>query len=190
MQQWTDTFNVIANLATVLGGAFLSAVVIYMLVNVRKIAESIKSIIERLESVLAPKTGIEGFLNMCAQVVECDPDGMCVVADKTDEIVMVNRRFEEMTGYHRSEVVGQPVEIMLPDKYKAIHPSHRESYLLSPSNRPMRGLSFRHKRGREVPAGIWLGHFYDPNDGYTIVKMRTPNSDWQRESADIPRMHE
>jgi PAS domain S-box-containing protein len=99
------------------------------------------------------------------------------VADKDGEIVMVNRRFEEMSGYHRSELVGQAVEIMVPDRYKGIHPSHRESYLVSSSNRPMRGLSFRHKRGREIAAGIWLGHFSDPNDGYTIVKMRATDEE-------------
>lgn len=181
--QSLDAFNVAANIATFVGGAIGGAVVIYVLIQVRRIAE-------RLEQVIAPKTGIEGFLNMCGQVVESDPDGMCVVADKTDEIVMVNRRFEEMTGYHRSEVVGQPVEIMLPDQYKAAHPGHRERYKLNPSNRPMRGLSFRHKRGRAVPAGIWLGHFYDPNDGYTIVKMRTPDEDWHKSSGETARLSE
>lgn len=174
-----DIFNVIANTATVFG----VIVALYVLVQVRRIAQ-------RLESVLAPKTGIEGFLNLCAQVIEADPDGTCVVADKTGEIVMVNRRFEEMTGYHRSEVVGQPVEIMLPDQYKGVHPGHREDYLTTPSNRPMRGLSFRHKRGREVAAGIWLGHFNDPNDGYTIVKMRAENGDWQQRSGEMTTMHE
>lgn len=175
-----DTFNAITNTVTLIGGALLSALIIYVLINVRRI-------VERLESVLAPKVGIEGFLNMCAQVVESDPDGTCVVSDKTDEIVMVNRRFEEMTGYHRSEVVGQLVEIMLPEQYRSIHPSHRETYLLNPTNRPMRGLSFRHKRGREISAGIWLGHFNDPNDGYTIVKMRATEGEWHK-SGEMSRM--
>ena len=179
--QSLDAFNVAANIATFVGGGLGGAVVIYVLIQVRRIAE-------RLEQFLAPKTGIEGFLNLCGQVVEFDPDGVCVVSDESGEIVMVNRRFEEMTGYHRSEVVGQKVEIMLPEEYRPMHPAHREKYLLSPSNRPMRGLSFRHKRGPAVPAGIWLGHFSDPNDGYTIVKMRTPDDDWRKSSGETARM--
>ena len=166
-----DSFNAVTNVVTLIGGALLSGLIIFILINVRRIAE-------RLEQVIAPKTGIEGFLNLCAQVVECDPDGTCIVSDMTDEIVMVNQRFEQMTGYHRSEVVGKPIEIMLPERYRAIHPSHREMYKLNPSNRPMRGLPFRHKIGKEIPVGIWLGHFNDPNDGYTIVKMRAADSDW------------
>lgn len=174
-----ELFNVIANFATVVG----MVVAIYVVLKVRRIAE-------RLEQFLAPKTGIEGFLNMCGQVVEFDPDGVCVVADRTDEIVMVNRRFEEMTGYHRSEVVGQKVEIMVPEQHRPMHPAHRERYLLSPSNRPMRGLSFQHKRGPEIAAGIWLGHFTDSTGGYTIVKMRTPDGDWHKSSGEMARMSE
>lgn len=175
-QPLIEMFNVVANSATVFG----VVVALYVLVQIRRISQ-------RLELVIAPKTGIEGFLNMCAQVVECDPDGTCVVADKNGEIVMVNRRFEEMSGYHRSELVGQAVEIMVPDRYKAIHPQHRENYLTSSSNRPMLGLSFKHKRGREIEAGIWLGHFADPNDGYTIVKMRASDGEAHK-SSDVHRV--
>jgi PAS domain S-box-containing protein len=172
----TSTFNVIANSVMILGGG----VIIYGIFQIRKLIMQNREMSERLEQFLAPKVGIEGFLNMCAQVVEADPDGLCVVSDKTGEIIMVNRRFEEMSGYHRSEVVGRMVEIMLPDQYKAIHPNHREFYLESSSNRPMRGLSYRHKRGKEIPAEIWLGHFFDPNDGYTITKMRSADGNLQK----------
>lgn len=178
-----DTFNAITNVVTLIGGAAVSVLVIYILVQVWRINE-------RLESALAPKGGIENHLQMCAQVVEADPDGTCIVSDTTDEIVMVNRRFEEMTGYHRSEVVGQLIEIVVPERYRAIHPSHREMYKLNPTNRPMRGLPFRHKRGREIPVGIWLGHFNDPSDGYTIVKMRAAESDWRRTSGQMEQIPE
>lgn len=161
MTQWfVELFNVIANGATVAG----IVVALYVLVRVRRISE-------RLEQVIAPKAGIEGLLALCAQVVESDPDGTCVVSDN-GEIVLVNKRLEELTGYHRSELVGRPVEILVPDRAKADHPNYREGYLTSSSNRPMRGLTFRHKRGREIAAGIWLGHFTDQTGGYTIAKMR------------------
>lgn len=173
-----DTFNAITNAVTLIGGALVSALVIYILVQVWRINE-------RLESVLAPKTGIEGFLNMCAQVVESDPDGTCVVADD-GEIVLVNKRMEEISGYHRSEMVGHGVEILVPDAFKQIHPSHREGFITGPSSRPMRGLKLRHKRGHELPVGINLNHYMDTSGGYTIAKVRTLEGDarasgeWQR----------
>lgn len=153
-------FNTIANTATVFG----VLVAIYVLITVRRITE-------RLEQVIAPKAGIESFLNMCAQVVESDPDGTCVVAD-SGEIVLVNKAMEDISGYHRSELVGQPIETLVPDAYKGAHPHHREGFVTGPSSRPMRGLSLRHKRGHEKSVGINLNHYIDTSGGYTIAKVR------------------
>lgn len=164
-----DTFNVITNVVTLVGGAAVSALIIYILVQVWRINE-------RLESVLAPKTGIEGFLNMCAQVVEADPDGTCVVNDD-GEIVLVNESMEEISGYHRSEMVGQSVELLVPNAFKSIHPSNRETYIASSTNRPMRGLTLRHKRGTEKSVGIRLKHYTDTSGGYTIAKVRVPDDE-------------
>lgn len=184
MNEWSDTFNVTANLATILGGAFLSGIVIFLLLKVRRIAE-------RLESVLAPKTGIEGFLNMCAQAVECDPDGTCIV-DDGGEIVLVNKRMEEISGYHRSELVGKSMEILVPDSAKSEHPHHREGFVVGPMSRPMRGLKLRHKRGWELTVGINLNHYVDASGGFTIAKVRVPEreGDWRRQSAEMPLMPE
>lgn len=183
MTEWPDSFNVIANLATVLGGAFVSAAIIYLLLKVRRIAE-------RLESVLAPRTGIEGFLNMCAQVVECDPDGTCVV-DDGGGIVMVNRRMEEISGYHRTELVGKTIEILVPDSAKGEHPYYREGFVVGPMSRPMRGLKLRHKRGWELTVGINLNHYVDASGGFTIAKVRVPdNGEHWRQSGEMQRMPE
>lgn len=176
----TDTFNLIANVATVTGGALVSGLIIYILVQVWRINE-------RLESVLAPKTGIEGFLNMCAQVVESDPDGTCVV-DDSGEIVLVNKRLEEISGYHRSELIGQQVEILVPLVAKHNHPQYREGFIVGPTSRPMRGLTLRHKRGRDVAVGINLNHYVDASGGFTIAKVRATEEDWRSQSQEMPVM--
>jgi PAS domain S-box-containing protein len=168
MSQWfIELFNLIANAATVAG----IVVAIYVLMQVRRIAVAHQKLSARLEQVIAPKTGIEGFLNTCAQVVENDPDGTCIVADD-GEIILVNRRMEQLSGYHRSELLGRQVEILVPDMYRGVHPTHRDNYLVTAENRPMRGLSLRHKRGRDIPVGIELGHYADASGGYTIAKVR------------------
>lgn len=164
-------FNLIANVATVLG----IVVALYVLVKVRGIGE-------RLELVIAPKTGIEGFLNMCAQVVECDPDGTCIVTDD-GEIVLVNKAMEDISGYHRSELVGQAIEILVPVAHKSAHPRHREGFITGPSSRPMRGLKLRHKRGMEVSVGINLNHYRDATGGFTIAKVRIPDEEWAKRSS-------
>lgn len=170
-------FNVVANSIMILGGM----IILYGIFQQRKMTA-------RLEQVIAPKTGIEGFLNMCAQVVESDPDGTCVV-DDGGEIVLVNRTMEEISGYHRSELVGQQVEILVPSAFKGVHPAHREGFITGPSSRPMRGLRLRHKRGRELAVGINLNHYTDSSGGFTIAKVRVSDGEW-RQSQEIPRIAE
>lgn len=170
-------FNVVANSIMILGGG----VIIYGIVLIRRM-------VERLEQVIAPKTGIEGFLNMCAQVVESDPDGTCVV-DDGGEIVLVNKTMEEISGYHRSELVGQQVEILVPSAFKGVHPGHREGFVTGPSSRPMRGLKLKHKRGRELSVGINLNHYTDSSGGFTIAKVRVSDGEW-RQSQEIPLLAE
>lgn len=159
------SLNLIANIATVFG----IVVAIYVLIRVRRISQ-------RLELVLAPKVGIEGLLQMCAQVVESDPDGTCVVSDD-GEIVLVNRRMEEISGYHRSELVGAGIEILVPDMSKQDHRGFREGFIVNPSSRPMRGLRLKHKRGMEIPVGINLNRYSDSSGGYTIAKVRAANGE-------------
>lgn len=166
--QSLDIFNVIANVATVFG----IVVALYVLLNVRRVSE-------RLELVIAPKAGIEGFLNMCALVVESDPDGTCVASDN-GEIVLVNKSFEDISGYHRSELIGQPIEMLVPANVTETHRHHREGFITRPSARPMRGLKLRHKRGWEIEVGINLNRFTDRTGGYTIAKVRVPDGEWAK----------
>lgn len=177
-----DTFNAITNVVTLLGGALLSALIIYILIQVWRISE-------RLESVLAPKSGIENLLSMCERAVECDPDGTCIVNDD-GEIVLVNKAMEDISGFHRSELVGKKIEVLVPDATKSDHPRHREGFVTEPSSRPMRGLRLRHKRGREIAVGINLNHYRDTSGGYTIAKVRLPNEEWRRETGEMKKFIE
>lgn len=181
----TGTFNVVANSVMIFGGM----VIIYGIFQIRRLIIGNREMSERLEQFLAPKVGIEGFLNMCAQVVESDPDGTCVV-DDSGQIVLVNRRMEEISGFHRSELVGQTIEILVPDTFKGVHPEHREGFITGPSSRPMRGLRLRHKRGRELAVGINLNHYTDAGGGFTIAKVRVNDGEWHRSSDQMPRIPE
>lgn len=159
------TLNLLANIATIAG----IAVAIYVLVQVRRL-------VKLVADVLAPKAGIENHLTMCAQVVESDPDGTCIVNDD-GLIVLVNEAMENISGYHRSQLVGQSVEILVPDAVKGMHPQHREGFVIGPSSRPMRGLKLKHKRGGEIAVGINLNHYRDSSGGYTIAKVRIPDDE-------------
>jgi PAS domain S-box-containing protein len=154
-EPFIEGFNVLANSATVLG----MAVAIYVLIQVRRISR-------RLEQVIAPKLGIEDYLQSTATVFEAQPIGI-VVCDEKRVIRLVNRETERVSGYDRAELIGQLVEILVPDASKAIHPRLAQGYIVNPSLRPMRGLAIRHKSGIDKPARIMLNR--DSQRGGAII---------------------
>jgi PAS domain S-box-containing protein len=90
--------------------------------------------------------------------VEASPSGI-VLVDREGKIVLVNTQTEKMFGYSRAEMIGQPVEIIIPRRFRAIHPTHRERFLAMPKARAMgagRELFARRKDGTEFPIEIGL----------------------------------
>lgn len=92
------------------------------------------------------------------KLLESAPDGV-VIVNQSGKIELVNARAEDLFGYCRSELVGQPVEVLVPDQFRAIHSNHREGYTNSPRARDM-GLGLelfgRRKDGTQFPVEISL----------------------------------
>lgn len=102
---------------------------------------------------LSSPTALHAFL-------EAVPDAI-VVVDPRGCIVIANRLSEHMFGFEQHELVGQPVELIVPLRYQQIHVSHRSSYVRAPRTRPMGegfALSARRKNGTEFPVEISLSH--------------------------------
>jgi len=75
------------------------------------------------------------------------------------EIVLVNQQAEELFGYSREELIGQSVEILVPERFRADHPGHRARFAAAPQTRtlgPGRDLCARRKDGSEVLVEIGL----------------------------------
>src|SRR5271166_3046392 len=91
-------------------------------------------------------------------VVEAAPNAM-VMIDPAGTIVMVNTQAERAFGYSRAELVGQPVEILVPERFRGHHPELRKTFLADPRPRPMgagRDLYGLKKDGGEFPIEIGL----------------------------------
>ncbi len=102
-------------------------------------------------------------------LLECAPDAM-VIADEHGTIALVNAQAERLFGYTREELVGQPIELLVPERLHAAHTEHRASYLARPRVRPMGAgldLSARHRDGHEFPVEISLGPL-EGDDGRLI----------------------
>lgn len=93
-------------------------------------------------------------------VLEAIPDAV-VVTDRKGNIVFVNRAGEAMTGYGRAELIGQTVEILVPEKFRGIHVRHRRGFYSQGLPRLMgaatKDFSLRRKDGTSVPVEISLG---------------------------------
>jgi PAS domain S-box-containing protein len=92
-------------------------------------------------------------------LLESAPDGMIVV-DGDGQIVIVNSQTERIFGYDREELIGQEIEVLVPDRYREIHVRHRHGYFRMPKTRPMGGasssLTGRRRDGTEFPVEISL----------------------------------
>ena len=91
-------------------------------------------------------------------VVESAPNGI-LMANQGGVITLVNAQVERWFGYTRHELLGQKIEILLPERYRAAHPGQRTAFFHDPQARAMgagRDLFGRRKDGSEFPLEIGL----------------------------------
>ncbi len=104
-------------------------------------------------------------------LLESVPDAM-VIADEEGVIVWANAVAERLFGWSRDEVIGQPVEVLLPARFRAMHQVHRGGYQAAPRRRPMGlglDLAGLKKDGAEFAAEISLSPIELEGGGHGVV---------------------
>jgi PAS domain S-box-containing protein len=102
-----------------------------------------------------------------------------VITNAAGAIVRINDKAEKMFGYERAELIGQPVEILIPRRVRETHVVHRAGYMAAPRVRSMgRGLDLAgvKKDGTEFPVEVSLS-FVETDDGIRAIAFVTDISE-------------
>ncbi len=102
--------------------------------------------------------------------VEAAPNGM-LIADQAGKIILVNSQIEKLFGYSREDLIGQPVEILVPHQLQEIHSGFRQAFYADAKSRLMgagRDLYGRRKDGSEFPVEVGLNPI-DTHDGRWVL---------------------
>ncbi len=146
-------------------------------------ANEIERLIQLDEQETAKQHERVALLSLTAAVIEALPDALIVV-DVQGKIVLVNERAEFMFGYPRTDLIGRPVEMLMPVRTRQIHSTHRREYNqfnLSPHARTM-GLGTKlialRSDGLEFPTEIMLARMVVSQGIFNLALIRgTPRAD-------------
>jgi len=108
------------------------------------------------------------------RLLDSAPDAM-VVVDGAGRIAIVNSQTEKLFGYSRHELLGQSVEILVPEQARHAHVQHRANYAASPKTRPMGAqldLKGRRKDGSTFPVEISLSPFEEDAGPFVVSTIR------------------
>jgi PAS domain S-box-containing protein len=122
-------------------------------------------------------------------LLEAAPDAMVCVAED-GRIALVNAQAERLFGWPKEELVGQPVEVLVPDAARAVHPGHRARYAADPRPRPMgEGLDLagRRRDGSTFPAEISLSAL-DTAEGILVTAAVRDVTDRRDAQAERDRL--
>lgn len=115
---------------------------------------SVQGIVATVRDISALKQAEQMFRGL----IDAAPDAM-VLVDADGRLVLVNERAEQLFGWSAVELVGQPVEVLIPEAVHDAHVSHRAEFRKAPKRRRMgqgRELVARHRDGHDIPVEVSL----------------------------------
>ncbi|WP_327004179.1 PAS domain S-box protein [Dactylosporangium sp. NBC_01737] len=123
-------------------------------------------------------------------LLEAAPDAIVGVG-RDGRIALINAQAARLFGYTAQELTGRPIEVLVPEHARAVHPQHRTAYFEHPAPRPMGAhgmqLAARRKDGTEFPAEISLSALGEGDDQIVSAAIRDVSERlaWAAEREDL-----
>jgi len=128
---------------------------------------------------------------LATSILEAIPDAVAVV-NQQGVMIQINSQMEAMFGYTREELIGQKIEILVPERSRPQHDHHREQFHARPKIRRMGSgldLNGRRRDGSEFPVEISLSPV-TTGDGMIVLSAIRDISDRKRIEEDLRRVNE
>ena len=131
------------------------------------------------------------------RIFEYTPDALFVI-DQTGRIALANVQAETLFGYDRSELIGQPVEMLIPPRFAAPHAGHRARFMSEAHSRPMGSTSelvALPKEGNEFPVDIMLSPmiFHGVHLVLCVIRditeRKAAQDELERQTAELRRLY-
>jgi PAS domain S-box-containing protein len=152
----TPLFYILSGLTL---GALLFAAYRFRVGQLALRSQELEETVAKRTEELDEKTGqLEERIRLFSELLETAPDSI-VISDADGVIVIANRQTERTFGYEGGELIGQPLEILVPERARQVHEAHRAGFAKDPRTRPMGGgleLHGRQKDGTEIEVEISL----------------------------------
>jgi len=141
----------------------------------------------------APSLSTEAMAEvlLSSDLLETLPDAV-VAVDHSGTIVQVNSQTQELFGYDRDELMGQKIEMLVPDRYRRQHQHHRKNFAEVPKTRRMGAdldLYGRRRNGSEFPVEISLSPVSTERGAFVLSAIRDI-SDRKRIAEELRRVNE
>lgn len=125
-------------------------------------------------------------------LLEATPDALVIINDE-GKIVLTNKQAGKLFGYDRKDLIEKPLEYLLPEHFRSIHPHHRKEYFQSPTTRQMGTkeleLKALHHRGHEFPVDVSLSPL-EMTDGFFVISAIRDISQRKQEEKEMRAMNE
>ena len=120
-------------------------------------------------------TGVGDAIRLNADLLNALPDGI-LVTDRKGKIIFASDQLRSLSGHQAEELVGQPVECLVPERYRRLHVQHRGRYFSAGAPIRAMGSGLRiyllHKDGREIPVDIALSPMAADGEPLAVAAVR------------------